>query len=107
MHEEKLFQAGFFTGINYWALKNATNMWEDFDAASIEEDFRVMREAEITHLRVFPTWHIFQPLKALYTTSAIPYEYRFGEEPLPDTEAGRAGVSEEACQKFDTFCDLA
>ena len=34
MHEEKLFQAGFFTGINYWALKNATNMWEDFDAAS-------------------------------------------------------------------------
>ena len=107
MHEEKLFQAGFFTGINYWALKNATNMWEDFDAASIEEDFRVMREAGITHLRVFPTWHIFQPLKALYTTSAIPYEYRFGEEPLPDTEAGRAGVSEEACQKFDTFCDLA
>ena len=27
MNEEKLFSGGFFTGVNYWALKNATNMW--------------------------------------------------------------------------------
>ena len=65
MNEEKLFSGGFFTGVNYWALKNATNMWEDFDEASIEEDMKAMAAAGVTHLRVFPTWHVFQPLKAL------------------------------------------
>ena len=107
MNEEKLFSGGFFTGVNYWALKNATNMWEDFDEASIEEDMKAMAAAGVTHLRVFPTWHVFQPLKALYTTRLTPYEYRFGEEARPDTEAGRAGVSEEACRKFERFCDLS
>ena len=89
MNEDRLFSGGFFTGVNYWTLKNATNMWEDFDEASIEEDMKAMAAAGVTHLRVFPTWHVFQPLKALYTTSPTPYEYRFGEEARPDTEAGR------------------
>ena len=31
--------------MNYWALKNATNMWEDFDEASIEEDMKAMAVA--------------------------------------------------------------
>ena len=96
----------FFTGINYWASANAINMWEAFDAASIENDLRLMHGAGITHLRVFPLWSVFQPLKALYGPSA-PWEYGFGEEPLPDTPAGRAGVSEEACRKFGLFCALA
>ena len=45
MNEDKLFSGGFFTGVNYWALKNATNMWEDFDEASIEEDMKAMAAA--------------------------------------------------------------
>ena len=107
MHAEKVSE-GFFTGINYWASKNATQMWDHYDAPSVEADMRAMQGAGITHLRIFPMWAAFQPLTALYIShSDTPYEYRFGEEPLPDTEAGRAGVSEAACRNFENFCDLA
>lgn len=96
----------FFTGINYWSSKNAIRMWEDFDEKSIEEDFAVMAQAGITHLRVFPLWSVFQPITAECEVAGV-FEYRFGNLPLPDTEAGRAGVSEEACVKFEKFCRLA
>lgn len=96
----------FFTGINYWSSESAINMWENFNPESIEKDFKILCDAGITHLRVFPLWSVFQPLKALYGPSDV-YEYGFGEESLPDTEAGHAGVSEEACEKFEKFCALA
>lgn len=96
----------FFTGINYWGSKDAINMWETFDAESIEKDFQILTDYGITHLRVFPLWSVFQPLKALYGPGEV-YEFGLGEEPLPDTPAGKAGVSEEACQKFALFCNLA
>ncbi len=96
---------GFFTGVNYWGSKDAINMWENFDEASIEADLKVLSDCGITHLRVFPLWPVFQPLKSLYGPQKV-YEYGLGEAPLPDTEAGRAGVSEEACQKFEIFCKL-
>lgn len=97
---------GFFTGINYWGSAEAINMWENFSAEDVEKDFQVLRDCGITHLRVFLTWPVFQPLKALYRPQGV-YEYAMGEDPLPDTPAGRAGVSEEACRKFEVFCDLA
>ncbi|UKI37221.1 MAG: hypothetical protein L6V93_03290 [Clostridiales bacterium] len=75
-------------------------MGKIFKPDSIENDFKILCGAGITHLRVFPLWSVFQPLKALYGPSDV-YEYGFGEESLPDTDAGRAGVSEEACEKFE------
>jgi len=96
----------FFTGINYWGSKDAINMWENFDAEAIEKDFRVLTDYGITHLRIFPLWPVFQPLKALYGPKEV-YEFGMGEDCLPDTPAGRAGVSEEACEKFEIFCNLA
>lgn len=102
----KLFEDGFFTGINYWGSKSAINMWSEFDVESIENDMRLLCDAGITHLRVFPLWSVFQPLCAIYGADSV-YEYSFGEDPLPDTPAGRAGVSEEACSKFEIFCSLA
>ena len=101
-----LFENGFFTGLNYWGSESAINMWSNFNKDSIEKDMELMSNAGITHLRVFPLWSVFQPLTALYGPKDV-YEYSFGEDPLPDTEAGRAGASEEACQKFKTFCDIA
>lgn len=105
MFKQKLI-GKFFTGINYWGSESAINMWEDFDIKSIENDFKVMKDAGITHLRIFPLWSVFQPLKALYGPSEV-YEYGFGEEKRPDTPAGRAGVSKDACEKFEAFCALA
>ena len=95
----------FFTGLNYWDTKSAINMWSNFDKESIENDFKLMKGAGITHLRVFSLWPVFQPLHALYEANGV-YEYTFGEESLPDTDAGRAGVGEEACQNFEIFCEF-
>lgn len=99
----------FFAGINYWESVHATKMWKEYDEKIIEEDFKVMKKYGITHLRVFPLWSDFQPLYALYANNSLaPYEYCFeNDTPLPDTEAGRAGVSEEMCRKFENFCHLA
>lgn len=96
----------FFTGINYWGSEKGINMWSEFNEESVENDMKLLKEAGITHLRVFPLWSVFQPLKALYGPYTV-YEYGFGEDILPDTMAGKAGVSEEACEKFKKFCDLA
>ncbi len=102
----RMLDKGFFTGINYWASKNAMNMWHDFDEASVERDMVELKNVGVTCLRVFPLWHDFQPLTAIHQTDGA-YEYRFGEDVRPDTEAGEAGVSEEACVLFEKFCALA
>ena len=105
---ENIFNNGkLFVGINYWASHNSINMWRDWDAKKIEDDFKRLKEAGVSVLRVFPLWPDFQPLTALYINNGERYEYRFGEEKIPDTEAGRAGVSEIACEHFEELCVLA
>lgn len=103
---KSFFPAAFFTGINYWESVSATQMWEHFSKEQIDADFAHLKHAGITHLRVFPLWHVFQPLTGLYSYHGV-YEYSFGEASLPDTEAGQAGVSEEACTHFEILCALA
>lgn len=98
----------FYPGANYWASHASINMWSDWRADVVEEDFRKLSGSGIKLLRIFLLWPDFQPLKAIYANSQI-YEYRMmpGETPLPDTEAGQAGVSEEACEHFAELCRLA
>ncbi len=98
----------FLIGANYWASKSSINMWSEWDAESIEDDFVKLSSHGIKTLRMFLTWSVFQPLRAIMANMTL-YEYRMmpGEIPLPDTEAGRAGVSEEACEHFEEFCKLA
>ena len=104
---KQLLEKGkLITGINYWASDVAIRMWEEFHPDVIEEDMKKMAAAGITMLRVFPLWSVFQPLTAAYSNSDV-YEYQLEGRPLPDTPAGRAGVSEEACARFEQFCDLA
>ena len=105
---ENIFNKGkLFVGINYWASHNSINMWRDWDEKKVEEDFIKLKDAGISVLRIFPLWPDFQPLTALYMNNGNHYEYRFGEEKIPDTEAGRAGVSEVACEHFEKLCKLA
>jgi len=82
-------------------------MWSDWRADIVELDFHILASHGIKTLRIFPLWPVFQPLKAIYANEII-YEYRMmpGEQPLPDTEAGRAGVSEEACEHFEELCRI-
>lgn len=97
----------FFVGCNYWASHAGTRMWSDWRPEIVEEDFRRMAEAGLNLVRVFPLWSDFQPITLLRQGQGWPREYRFGEEPLPNTEAGRAGVSEEMLERFAVMCGFA
>ena len=105
---ENIFESGrFFVGCNYWASHAGTNMWSDWRADVVEDDLRRLAENKVTVVRVFPLWPVFQPVTMLYGGNGVAREYRFGEEPIPDTAAGRAGMSEEALEKFSAFCEIA
>jgi hypothetical protein len=97
----------FVVGCNYWASHAGTAMWSDWRPDVVQADLRQLAEAGLQVLRVFPLWPDFQPLTLLRTGAGRPAEFRFGESPLPHTEAGRAGVSEVAMAHFQTFADLA
>ncbi len=104
----KIFESGkFFTGCNYWASHAGTNMWSDWRPDVIEADFARLAEAKIGVLRIFPLWSDFQPLRIHRGGGGWEREYRLREDPLPFTEAGRAGVDEVMAERFGVFCDLA
>ncbi len=102
-----MFGKNFFLGINYFDSKNATKMWKNFNAEIIQKDFELLKKSGVDFLRVFPLWSDFQPIQKQYSEANLSYEIQIDGEPLPDTEAGRAGVSEEMIRRFETFCSLA
>src|SRR5512137_1083359 len=97
----------FVVGCNYWASHAGTRMWSDWQPAVVDADLQQLAGAGLQVLRVFPLWPDFQPLTLLRGGAGAPVEYRFGEEPLPDDECGRAGVSQAALERFAAFADLA
>ena len=99
-------EGNMFLGINYWSSASAINMWDNWDESGIDHDFKKLAGSGIEVLRIFLLWPVFQPLKAIRDNFGI-CEYRFGEQPLPDTEAGMAGVSDAACKKLESLCSLA
>lgn len=103
-----MFESGtFFTGCNYWASHAGTNMWSDWRADVVEEDFKKLAAAEVRVLRIFPLWSDFQPLKMHYGGGAVEKEIRFKEQPLDHTPEGKAGVDPVMIARFQEFCDLA
>ena len=99
-------------GMNYWGSKWATQMWRRWDAASVDEDLRVLAANGMRLLRVFPNWADFQPIYAVPLNGGNwnkVNEIRMfpSEEKLPDTPAGFAGVDERMMERFASFCDMA
>ena len=94
----------FVVGCNYWASHAGTAMWTDWRAKVVEEDLRQLAGAGLQVLRVFPLWPDFQPIHLLRGGHGTPVEYRLGEEPLPE---GDAGMSPVAMARFAEFADLA
>ncbi len=97
----------FFVGCNYWAGHAGTAMWRHWDAAQVESDFKRLSAGGIGVLRVFPLWPDFQPLRRHTGYGQGFVEMRFGENPLPDTPAGRAGVDPVMVERFRTLAELA
>ena len=98
---------GFFTGCNYWASHAGTAMWRDWRPEVVAEDFRLLAENGVEVARMFPLWPDFQPIQALTGCGQSFVEMRFGEMPLPDTPAGRAGVDERMVERFRELCRIA
>ena len=82
-------------------------MWSDWNPAVVDADLRQLSTAGLQVLRVFPLWPDFQPIHLLRGGAGRGREVRFGEEPLPDDEIGRAGVSVEMLERFRYFADSA
>ena len=51
----------FLLGVNYWPRSKAMTWWADFDAGEVREDFAMIREIGLGHIRVFLLWESFQP----------------------------------------------
>ncbi len=71
----------FICGVNYWPRKTGVHMWKEWDAESIDAEFRQMAELSLNACRVFLLWEDFQP---------DPYR-----------------VSEEAMAKFDELVKIS
>jgi len=97
----------FVVGCNYWASHAGTAMWFDWNAAVVEKDLKALSKAGLQIIRVFPLWPDFQPVSLLRGYSGKPVEFRFGEEPLPEDAAGKAGISKEAMAHFAEFTKIA
>jgi hypothetical protein len=107
MQKILITSGSFVVGVNYWASHAGTAMWRDWRADVVERDFRMLAEEGLQVLRVFPLWSDFQPITQLYGGAGHPVEIRHGENALPETETGQAGVSVEAIQHFEEFTRLA
>jgi hypothetical protein len=97
----------FAVGCNYWASHAGTNMWSDWNAQVVEDNFKQLSENGLQMLRIFPLWPDFQPIRQMYTGAGQPMEIRIGEAPLPDDEFGRAGIDPVMMERFHVFADLA
>ena len=99
---------GFVTGVNYWASNAGIKMWSDFDEKAIDNDFAKIASLKMDIVRLFPLWSDFQPVHQLYGGCGSLQDVRFKDDVLPpDTEAGRAGVSEEMLDRFYKVLRLA
>ena len=108
MKPGKLFESGkYFVGVNYWASHAGMFMWRNWNEEVVDHDLKLLSESGLQVLRVFPLWPDFQPLRVHLTGGKTNSEYRFGEDPLPFTEAGQCGVDEVMADRFEILCDIA
>ena len=106
--DQKLFESGkFFLGCNWWASHAGTNMWRDWDESVVESDIKRLKESGIDVMRVFPLWNDFQPLRMHRQFGNNEREMRIGEQPLPFTKEGRAGIDPVMVDRFEILCDIA
>ena len=61
----------FLLGVNYWPRRKAMYWWADFDAGEVREEFALMRELGLTHVRIFLLWESFQPAPDQVSGSAL------------------------------------
>lgn len=94
----------FILGCNYWASNAGIEMWKNWDENAIRDDFKILCEHGVKHLRVFPLWRDFQPVSPLFDGAGIKREYRVHEDKLPENNYY---LDETMLKRFERFCDIA
>ena len=61
----------FLMGVNYWPRKKAMYWWADFDAGEVREEFAMIAELGLTHVRFFLLWESFQPTPTMVSSKAL------------------------------------
>ena len=51
----------FKLGVNYWPRRKAMGWWSNFDRGEVREEFALIRELNLSLVRVFLLWDDFQP----------------------------------------------
>lgn len=108
MVDHDIFPSGALAlGCNYWSSHAGVHMWRNWDEEIVRADLRSLASKGISWLRVFPLWPDFQPIYQLRGQNGRPVEIRFGEEPLPTNELGRAGLSKIMIERFRRLTEIA
>lgn len=94
----------FIIGCNYWASNAGTEMWNRWDEAAVESDFKKLQQYGIKYLRVFPNWRDFQPVHPLMDSGRNVMDYRLHDADLPKNPYY---LDEVMLERFGIFCDLA
>ena len=61
----------FLLGINYWPRRKAMYWWADFDAGEVRDEFAMIRDLGLSHVRFFLLWESFQPTPDRVSASAL------------------------------------
>jgi endo-1,4-beta-mannosidase len=61
----------FLLGVNYWPRRKAMYWWADFDAEEVRQEFALIRDFGLTHVRFFLLWESFQPAPDLIDPAAL------------------------------------
>jgi endo-1,4-beta-mannosidase len=51
----------FLLGVNYWPRAKAMEWWARYDRGEVREEFAMICELGLTHVRIFLLWESFQP----------------------------------------------
>ncbi len=94
----------FWIGCNYWSYNAGADMWREWDEAQIDKDFALLKQHNVTTVRVFPNWRDFQPVVPVYGYAGMVSEYLMEGEVEP---ANQYFLDEKMLSRFETLCDLA
>lgn len=101
------FESGkLYAGVNYWASHCGMKMWSNWNESVVDDDFRLLSEAKIKLVRVFPLWSDFQPIEKVYGYGGDVEGFSInGGDTLLDTFD--IGLDETMMERFGKLMDIA
>ena len=94
----------FILGCNYWASHAGTEMWRKWDESIVRSDLEQLAAHGVSHLRVFPNWRDFQPVKPSYGCLGALVEYVMEDDKYFDNPYY---LDSTMVARFGRFCEIA